>query len=123
MILQYVYQKQMNLLSGDKFESFLEAQRVKMLNGSTFAFDSKENVEKKYYPNADAFAKRLIPVAVLIIIVCIFFTYRSSSNIFSINSISFATVNFYLGLILVLIGFYRKSPRTVSTPPPPDQKN
>ncbi len=104
-IYSYGYKKQMELLSSEKFKTILEKQRKNMLNNSVFLFDSKDNIEKKYYANVDEFAKRLIPVGLLIL----FVSFYTNRNLIPLsNYASIETLGFYIGLIVVIITFLPK---------------
>jgi len=95
----------MELLSSEKFKTILEKQRKNMLNNSVFLFDSKDNIEKKYYANVDEFAKRLIPVGLLIL----FVSFYTNRNLIPLsNYASIETLGFYIGLIVVIITFLPK---------------
>lgn len=108
-LYKYAYQKQMNLLSSDRVRILFENQRKNMLDNGVFLFHSKETVEKKYYPDTDAFARSLIPVAVIILAI-VFFMFSRSSFSFSVADFKdFETLSFYAGLILVMVNFYPKS--------------
>lgn len=107
-IYRYAYTKQMEFIGSDKFPIYLEQQRRKFLNESVFLFTTKEAVSKKW-ATIDAFAKSLIPVAILIFFIFYFFP-PGGINSFPTNFRTVSFWNFYLGLVAVLYTFnpYKK---------------
>lgn len=105
---RYAYSVQMDILTSDKFKKFLENNRKSMLNNGIFLFNTKEDVEKKYYPNTEAYAKKLIPVAILIIILTFFISSRSSLGYSLFDLTNFEAISFYFGLVIVIFNFYPK---------------